>query len=250
MPEEMEINAHDPVELDSWELSVILDYIVRIRSLKVALDQNDRLASVHPKRDELKALVNAKRALRRVPTPLAEHGEAPAPTAPVVEERALPALYGNHMVIPEDWRPAPQTADWAMHYLHETGVAFDMGWLVAEFITYWRSRARAMANWQQAFRNNILTKHARGIPLAPPRPRTGPGAGNGRVPGERIYDRSAELRRQRLADFDLEARGYRRSDPVGSSPHRPVGPDDRCAPGEDHRGRLPRSGRSSAGGDE
>ena len=207
MPEEMEINARYPVDLDSWELSIILDYIIRIRSLKVALDQNDKLARPHPRRDELKALVNARRALRRVPTPPAESGEAPSP--PIREERVLPKLYGNHMVIPEDWRPAPQTADWVIHYLHETGVAFDMGWLVAEFITYWRSRAKAMGNWQQAFRNNILTKHARGIPLAPPHPRTGPGAGNGRVPGERIYDRSAELRRQRLADFDLEARGYR-----------------------------------------
>lgn len=223
MPEEIESNARYPVELDSSELSVILDYIVRIRSLKVARDQNDKPASLHPKRTELKALVNARRALRRrVPSPPAGRGEAPPPMG---EERVLPELYGNHMVIPEDWRPAPQTADWAMHYLQGTGVAFDMAWLVAEFITYWRSRAKSMANWQQAFRNNILTKHARGIPLAPPYPRTGPGAGSARVPGERIYDRSAELRRQRLADFDLEAR-YRRSDSVGASPHRPVGPDD------------------------
>ena len=85
MPEEMEINAHYPVELDSSELSVILGYIVRIRSLKVALDQNDKPARLHPKRDELKALVNARRALRRrVPSPPAGSGEAPPPpTSPI-----------------------------------------------------------------------------------------------------------------------------------------------------------------------
>jgi hypothetical protein len=160
----------------------------------------------------------------RVPRTAAASGAA-TPGAPIPGP-PLPGIYGNHRIIPEDWQPTARTLEWATHYLQEQAVAFDMPWLVAEFVSFWRSRAKAMASWQQAFRNNILMKHARGIPLAPPHPRTGPGTGSGRVPGERIYDRSAELRRQRLADFDLEARGYRRSDPVGSSPRRPVGPDD------------------------
>ena len=201
-----------------------LAYVARIRSLKVALDERDKMASLQPNRDELKALVNAKRALRRVPTPPAEHGEAPAPTSPTMEERALPDLYGNHMVIPEDWRPAPRTAEWAIHYLQATGVAFDMAWLVAEFISYWRSRAKAMASWQQAFRNNILMKHGRGVPLAPTR-QNGPApkwrSGNGRV-----FDRNAELRRQRLDDFDDEARNLGRSRPDRPQADRPVGEDD------------------------
>jgi DnaT DNA-binding domain len=227
MPEKMEIDTAHPVELDSGDLTAILGYIARIRALKAAVDDQDKPAGLQPRRDELKALVNARRALRRAPisSPAGPAG-APSPPPPAEEGGVLPELYGNHGIIPEDWRPAPRTAEWAIHYLQEQGVAFDMAWLVAEFISYWRGREKAMASWQQAFRNNILTKHARAIPLAPPHPRTGPGAGNGRVPGERIYDWSAELRRQRLAHFDLEARGYQRSDPVGSPPHCPVGPDD------------------------
>ena len=142
-----------------------------------------------------------------------------------MEERVLPDLYGNHMIIPEDWKPAPRTAQWAIHYLQTEGVAFDMAWLVAEFVSYWRSRAKAMASWQQAFRNNILMKHGRGVPLAPTRqngPRGGgAGSGNGRV-----FDRNAELRRQRLDDFDDEARNLGRSRPDRPQADRPVGEDD------------------------
>jgi hypothetical protein len=225
MPKKMEIDTHYSIELDSWDLNSILAYVARIRSLKVALDERDKMASLQPLRNELKALVNAKRALRRVPTPPAEHGEAPTLTSPTMEERALPDLYGNHMIIPEDWRPAPRTAEWAIHYLQTEGVAFDMAWLVAEFVSYWRSRAKAMASWQQAFRNNILMKHGRGVPLAPTRqngPRSGgAGSGNGRV-----YDRNAELRRQRLDDFDDEARNLGRSRPDRPAPNGPVGKDD------------------------
>jgi DnaT DNA-binding domain len=215
MPEKMEVDTDHPVQLDSGDLNAILNYIARLRALKVGLDSKGKHASLQPTRDELKALVNAKRALRRVPTPPAERGEAPAPTPPTVDDRALPDLsefYGNHRVIPEDWRPAPRTAQWAIHYLQTEGVAFDMAWLVAEFVSYWRSRAKAMASWQQAFRNNILMKHGRGVPLAPTRqsgPRSGgAGSGNGRV-----FDSNAELRRQRLDDFDDEARNLGRSRP-------------------------------------
>jgi hypothetical protein len=199
-----------------------------VRALKVALDERDKMASLQPLRNELKALVNAKRALRRVPTPPAEHGEAPAPTPLTVEERALPELYGNHMIIPEDWRPAPRTAEWAIHYLQQRGVRFDMAWLVAEFITYWRSRARVMASWQQCFRNNILKKHGSilkkhgsGVPLAPYPNGPRNGSGNGRV-----YDRNAELRRQRLDDFDDEARNLGRSRADRPQADGSVGEDD------------------------
>jgi hypothetical protein len=218
----MEVDPDYPVELDSRDLNAILDYIARVRALKVAYNEKGKQASLQPRRDELKALVNAKRALRRVPTPPAERGEASVPSVPT-EERALPEIYGNHMIIPEDWKPAPRTAEWAIHYLQDAGVAFDMSWLVAEFVSYWRSRAKAMASWQQAFRNNILMKHGRGVPLAPTRqngPR-GAGAGNGRV-----FDRNAELRRQRLDDFDDEARNLGRSRPDRPRADRPVGEDD------------------------
>jgi hypothetical protein len=221
MQKKMEINARHPVQLDSGDLNAILAYVARIRSLKVALDERDKMASLQPLRNELKALVNAKRALRRVPTPPAEHGEAPAPTPPTVEERALPELYGNHMIIPEDWRPAPRTAEWAIHYLQQRGVPFDMAWLVAEFITYWRSRARVMASWQQCFRNNILKKHGSGVPLAPYPNGPRNGSGNGRV-----YDRNAELRRQRLDDFDDEARNLGRSRADRPQADGSVGEDD------------------------
>ena len=82
MPKEMEINARHPVQLDSGDLNAILAYVARIRSLKVALDERDKIASLQPYRDEIKALVNAKRALRRVPTPPAEHGRRPLPHRP------------------------------------------------------------------------------------------------------------------------------------------------------------------------
>jgi hypothetical protein len=223
MPKEMEINARHPVQLDSGDLNAILAYVARIRSLKVALDERDKVASLQTLRNELKALVNAKRALRRVPTPPAEHGEAPAPTPPTVEERALPELYGNHMIIPEDWRPAPRTAKWAIHYLQQRGVPFDMAWLVAEFISYWRSRAKAMASWQQAFRNNILTKLGRGIPLAPARENDEERI---RSRPRRIFDRNAELRRQRLDDFDDEARNLGRSRADRPQADGSVGEDD------------------------
>jgi hypothetical protein len=169
MPEKMEIDTAHPVELDSGDLTAILGYIARIRALKAAVDDQDKPADLQPRRDELKALVNARRALRRAPisSPAGPAG-APSPPPPAEEGGMLPELYGNHGIIPEDWRPAPRTAEWAIHYLQKQGVAFDMVWLVAEFISYWRGREKAIASWQQAFRNNILTKHARGIPLAPP----------------------------------------------------------------------------------
>ncbi len=117
--------------------------------------------------------------------PLAREREAP-----------LPEIYGNHQIIPEDWYPARQTVAWVRDELGKRKVAYDLRWLVAEFVSYWRSQERTRANWQQAFRNNILVKLSRGIPLAPAKGSNGPG---------RVYDKQSELTKQRLADFDREA---------------------------------------------
>ena len=116
---------------------------------------------------------------------------------------------------------------WIRTVLQEQGVAFDLDWMIAEFVTFWRSRARPMASWQQAFRNNVLQKLARGMSLAPPkRNRAGPGS-RPNTRHTRIWDRSAELRKQRLADFDQEARDIvDRSDRDGRSPDGPMGKDD------------------------
>ena len=213
MPEPLDVDPDQLVELDRADLNAIFAYIARIRSLTIVFDHQGKPVSLEPRREQLKALVNAGRALRRVPARSpAERDGAPSSN---VQERALPQLYGNNMIIPRDWEPAPATAGWAMHYLQAAGVGFDMAWLVQEFVSYWRARGKPMANWQQAFKHNILTKHGRGGSLAPAR------NGNGR-----LHDRAAELRRQRLDDFDAEAR-----DLAGSGTDRPpadgvVGKDD------------------------
>jgi len=237
MPQTLDVNPHQRVELDSRDLNAILAYIARIRSLTIVFDHEGKPVGLEPRREQLKALVNAVRALRRAPnSPPAERAGAPSsdsvPRDFVHKERALPELYGNHLIIPKDWQPAPATAEWALHYLQSAGVGFDMAWLVAEFVSYWRSCEKPRANWQQAFKNNILTKHGRGGSLAPaPSREGGQNGAHGAGDSGRVYDRSAQLRRQRLDDFDAEARDLARREPAGSGADRPppdgvVGPDD------------------------
>jgi hypothetical protein len=197
--------------LSAEDLEILVSYVERAR------------LATKPERRELKPMVNLARAAR-----LARHEEEQELAVPEpVGEPILPELYGNHMLIPSDWRPSERTIAWTMTTLQEQGVVFDFDWIIAEFVTFWRSRAKPMANWQQAFRNNVLQKLARGLSLAPPK-RNGSGPGVGpETRYTRIWDRSAELCKQRLADFDQEARDIvDRSDRDGRSPDGPVGEDD------------------------
>jgi hypothetical protein len=167
-------------------------------------------------RDELKAVVQLSRAARKF------KGNGAAQPA------IMPEIYGNHMVVPEDWRPSSGTEDWMRGELKERGVDFDLDWVVAEFVSYWRSRGKPMANWQQCFRNNVLTKLGRGIALAPQ-------AGLGRpvTHTRRVYDRGAELAKQQLGDFDQHAERILRSRRGRGKAAEPLGPADRGPAGED-----------------
>ena len=198
--------------LSAEDLEILVSYIERAR------------LATKPKRRELKPMVNLARVARLARR--VEEQELEAAPEPVGEP-VLPELYGNHMLIPPDWRPSERTIAWTMTTLQEQGVGFDLDWMIAEFVTFWRSRARPMASWQQAFRNNVLQKLARGMSLAPPkRNRAGPGS-RPETRYNRIFDRNAELRKQRLADFDQEARDIvDRSDRDGRSPDGPMGKDD------------------------
>ena len=59
-------------------------------------------------------------------------------------------LYGNYQFIPFDWRPSTEMIAWLDKQMRAAKTEYDLEWLVAEFISYWRSRGQRMANWQQA----------------------------------------------------------------------------------------------------
>ena len=192
MPKAMDF---DPVKLARADLARLLSYIQRARRTS------------DPERLELKAIINLERALRAAPAPRSPNPAGITATASGASRRAAPALarereaplpeiYGNHQLIPVDWRPSVNTVAWTEECLGGRKVAYDLNWLIAEFVTYWRGQGRTRANWQQAFRNNVLVKLSRGIPLAPARGANGP---------RRVYDKQAELTKQRLADFDRES---------------------------------------------
>jgi hypothetical protein len=172
------------------DLRMLLHYIERAR------------VNAPLRREELKALVQLKRAVRKTGGALAMDMDYFELDEPTPRTPAVPDIYGNFSQIPEDWRPSPRTMKWLELELQQQKVTYDIRWLVQEFVTYWRSRGKALANWQQAFKHNILQKLARGMSFAPGQGNVGPGWP--RTRSVRIFDRAAELREQRLADFDRE----------------------------------------------
>lgn len=184
MPEALD--QYKDHSLTKDDLEKLEAYIKRAREL------------IEPLRDELKAIVKLKRAKRLAK--IAEKQADDLDNPRWLDE--LPDLYGNHQIIPLDWQPSPRTVEWVRKLVKEREITIDLSWLVAEFVTYWRGRGRVMANWQQAFRNNVLQKLGRGFPLGPPQ---GIGSGRPITRTNRVFDRPAEVRKQRLNDFDEEA---------------------------------------------
>jgi len=193
--------------LTQKELEALLRYIKRAREKIPAIV------------DEMAAMVKLKRIVRGNAVM-----EAFDLDEPEQSRQSVPDIYGNYQPIPEDWRPSPRTQHWLEDELYRQGIHYDLNWLVEEFVAYWRARGQRLASWQQAFKHNILTKLARGMSCAPGQ---GPDVGPGwpRTKTNRVFDRAAELRSQRLADFDDEARDIVDAAGSGKAPDKPLGED-------------------------
>jgi len=194
------------------DLEQLLKYIERARGK----------APLH--REELKALVQLKRAVRVARGDITMEYVDFQLDEPTPRVHAVPDIYGNFSQIPEDWQPSPRTMKWLEVELKRQHVSYDIRWLVQEFVTYWRSRGKALASWQQAFKHNILQKLARGMSFAPGQGSVGPGWP--RTKTNRVFDRAAALREQRLADFDKEAHDIIDGSAAGPGDHEPPGEPD------------------------
>ena len=209
MPRPVDQPARDG-SLGREELELLQAYIERAQVLE------------QPSGAESKAIVVLKRTLREIKKKEREERSWMPP--PEVAQ-----LYGNYQLIPFDWRPSTEIAHWLDKQMQAAKAEYDLEWLVAEFISYWRGRGQRRANWQQAFRNNILQKLGRGMSF-------GPAKGNGSEPGwprttqGRIWDRGAELRKQRLEDFDREASQIVDDAKPGERDEPTMGQDDGCTP--------------------
>jgi hypothetical protein len=178
--------------LTGEDLKRLLSYIERAR------------VSAPLRREELKALVQLKRAIRKMGGASVMDLDYFELDEPTPRQPAVPDIYGNFSQIPEDWQPSPRTMKWLEAEMGRQKMDYDIRWLVQEFVTFWRSRGKALANWQQAFRHSILQKLARGMSFGPGQQgNVGPGWPRTRT--LRVFDRAAALREQRLADYDREA---------------------------------------------